>query len=149
MTSSHRPEVMAAAREMAARVSGRGALPTEAEQFARALADALVEQGWRPPSASAGQRAGGKASGQARIVGKVVRRALVDGIVQNLPASYRNHPRSAATLNRVADELRKLAASPYLSERMKAWATGSHATLKTDIDALGFRAKQRITRLSK
>jgi hypothetical protein len=97
-----------------------------------ALVVTLREDGWYQPSDTA--RAGQVSALRRRGI-RDVRRDLIRGILQRLPALYRAHPTSLLTIERVREELWLLGTDPNAgsSPVLKSCREVSARTIKDDL----------------
>lgn len=104
----------------------------------RELVRALCDRGWQPPSLRA---SAGRKSGETRAVGKLFRRGAIRVIMDGLPATYRNAPRSNATIVRVQAELKQMAPHYFT---LSKFLIVSDDTVQRDIFQLGYRHGGRL-----
>jgi hypothetical protein len=105
------------------------------------LAQALIKAGWQPPNL---RKRAGQASGKARAGGKILRQIFIEFVMSDLPATFRNSPRSVETVARVQDGLQRIAGElPTIGKSLIA----SDDTVQRDIYQLGYRGRKgRVTK---
>jgi hypothetical protein len=129
-------ELVQVATRAVTRIQGLATGPRGIER--RMLEQALFRHGW-PPGHKDTVKAAGRKSGRARAVGKMLRHAVIQDVMCELPGVRRNTPRAGATIAAVHDELRRRAPGFLgLSKHLLV----SEETVRRDLHDLGYRTKK-------